>query len=154
MSESGDGNKNQRGLLIAVRILYVLIVLIVLRRVYSIFIFQVRYFSSGSWAMAVSAVFTLLFIVILAIQFAQVFLKKEGKIIGEKLMLGVIIAFILYDVYSKIRLFIVVTELAKTQLPTITTFVIPLIQSVIIWAVLLGYGVMINRISKGQPKAR
>ena len=79
MDENNIVSNKRRNLLIAARILYIVISLIVLRRIYTFFIVNIKYFDTVIWQLGIFVVFTVLFVVLLILQFPYVFFEQARK---------------------------------------------------------------------------
>ncbi len=154
MDENNMVTNKRRNLLIAARILYIVISLIVLRRIYTFFIVNIKYFDTVIWQLGIFVVFTVLFVVLLILQFPYVFLNKPGKIKSGIFMLVLAVVFIGYSVLMQIRIFMVYSNIFSDMTDLKTEIIIPLVLAILFWAILIAYSSIINAMSRTTDKLR
>ncbi len=140
--------KSERGLLIAARVLYIAMSLMILRRVQLFLLVNIRFIKSDTFPVVLDAAFTVFFIVMMALQFAYVFLNKQGKI---NTAIALFVMAIIFNVYSSFNLTRTIIQFmdmvggtSKINLHLILTSGF----SFFMWVVILAYSIVMFVLSR------
>jgi hypothetical protein len=154
MEENNMISKNRRNLLIAARILYIVMAILMLRRVWYFFMVNIRYFDEAFWTIIIDAAFIVLFLVLLILQFAHVFLNKPGRIRTGKIILILSAIFAAYGVFGWTQLIITFINIKLPFSEIDQHIIFNILLSCLIWSVYICYSIVINVLSRAKGKLR